>query len=131
MAVCLDTLIAAACQRVDHDPGRLLDVLHVVQSKVYCISDEAIDIIAKELDIPRVRIDGAVTFYAFLSKTPKGQITIRLSSDIIDKLHGADEVAKAFASKLGIRLERPPATANFRLSGPTALACVTRLPPHW
>jgi [NiFe] hydrogenase diaphorase moiety large subunit len=128
MAVCLDTLITTACQRVDHDPGRLLDVLHVVQSQAYCISDEAIDIIAEELGIPRVRVEGAVTFYAFFSKAPKGQIAIRLSSDIIDKLHGADEVAEALESKLGIRFGETTDDGKFSLDWTSCIGMCDQAP---
>ena len=79
------------------------------------MDDPAIDIIAAEMGIPRVRVDGAVTFYAFFTKEPIGQITIRLSSDIIDQMHGAEEVAEALADELGIDFGQTTADGVFSL----------------
>jgi [NiFe] hydrogenase diaphorase moiety large subunit len=142
MTVCLETMISDVCQQVGHDPSRLIDVLRAVQAKFQHISDEAIDQIARELKIPRVRVEGAVTFYAFFSKTPKGKIAIRLASDIISKLQGADEVAAALADELGIDFGKTSADGKFSLDwtscigmndqAPAALVnevVVTRLTP--
>ncbi len=104
-----------ACQDVNLDPTRLLDVLHIVQKECRCVDDSAIDAIAAEMGIPRVRVDGAVTFYTFFTKEPVGQITIRLSSDIIDRLQGAQEVADALTDELGIDFGQITADGLFSL----------------
>jgi [NiFe] hydrogenase diaphorase moiety large subunit len=104
-----------ACQDINLDPTRLLDVLHTVQKECRCVDNTAIDIIAIELGIPRVRVDGAVTFYAFFTKEPIGQIAIRLSSDIIDKMQGAQDVAEALSDELGIEFGQTTADGAFSL----------------
>jgi [NiFe] hydrogenase diaphorase moiety large subunit len=97
-----DTTVKQACKDVGGDPTRLIDVLHAVQTACRCVDDGAIDLIAAELGIPRVQVDGAVTFYAFFSKQPKGKIAIRLCNDIIDKMRGVDAVAESLSAELGI-----------------------------
>lgn len=85
------------------DRHRLLDILLRVQARSGCISDEAIDIIARELRMPRVDVDGVVTFYAFLSKEPLGRHVIRVTDCVAAKIRGADHVVRTFEQELGIR----------------------------
>jgi [NiFe] hydrogenase diaphorase moiety large subunit len=92
----------SACKEFGNDPVRMMDILIAVQKQIGCVSDAAIDAIAKALSVPRVDVESTVTFYAFLSKEPKGKVVIRLCNDIIDRMAGADVVAEAFKKELGI-----------------------------
>ena len=109
------TIVKQACAEVDRDPTRLIDVLHTVQRECLCVDDEAIDAIAVELGIPRVQVDGAVTFYAFFSKQPKGQVAIRLCNDVVDRMFGVDAVAEALTEELGIEFGQTTADGAFSL----------------
>jgi [NiFe] hydrogenase diaphorase moiety large subunit len=62
------------------------------------------DEIARELRIPRVDVESLVSFYAFLSKEPGGGVVIRLSDDVVDRIFGYEEVARAFQGALGIAM---------------------------
>ena len=90
------------CSKVGDDPARLMEILRAVQGKFCHVSSEAIDAIAEAIEVPRVEVESTVSFYAFFTTEPTGEITIRLSSDIIDKMKGADAVAEALADELGI-----------------------------
>ena len=68
------------------------------------MSNEAVVLIAKELSIHRVEVEGTVSFYSFLSQRPKGKVVIRLCNDIIDQMAGADRVEQAFCEELGIKV---------------------------
>ncbi len=94
--------IQSICTDFGKDPNRLMDVVRTVQEKFGCVSEESIDEIAGVLSIPRVEIEGLVTFYSFLSTEQKGNIVIRLCNDIIDRMYGADVIADAFSRELGI-----------------------------
>ncbi|NLH48044.1 MAG: NADH:ubiquinone oxidoreductase [Myxococcales bacterium] len=102
MSESLASTINKICGGVGKDQSRLMDIVEAVQAKNGYISSEAIDLIAKELGIPRVEVASLVSFYAFFSDTPKGKIVIRLCNDIIDKYQGVDQVAEAFKQELGI-----------------------------
>lgn len=102
MARDLSTAVKNICTECDHDRTRLMDIVRSVQEEFCCVSDEAIDMIASRLSIPRVEIESLVSFYAFLSKEPKGRVVIRLCDDIIDKMSGYDIVAKTLQDELGI-----------------------------
>ncbi len=94
--------IQGICTKFDKDPTRLMDIVRAVQEEFGCISDEAIDAIAETISIPRVEVEGLVTFYSFLSKEPKGKIVIRLCNDIIDRMFDVDTIAEAFTRELEI-----------------------------
>jgi len=51
-----------------------------------------------------VEIESVVSFYAFLSDQPNGNVVIRICDDIIDRMHGSETVARAFESELGIQM---------------------------
>jgi len=97
-----EAAIKDICASQGKEKGRMMDIVRAVQEHFGCVSDEAIDIISKEISIPRVEVESTVSFYSFLSKSPKGKIVIRLCNDIIDRMHGYDLVAEAFKKELGI-----------------------------
>ncbi|MEI6126124.1 MAG: NAD(P)H-dependent oxidoreductase subunit E [Pseudomonadota bacterium] len=90
------------CTAVENARVRMMDIVRAVQEKYGCVSDDAIEIIARNISIPRVEVESMVSFYAFLSKEQKGTVAIRLCNDIIDRIYGCDVVARAFTEELGI-----------------------------
>ncbi len=91
------------CQAHGRDRGRLMDIVRAVQEKFLCVSGPALELIAQEVGVQRVEVESLVSFYAYLSKRPRGEIVIRLCNDVIDQMAGAQEVARAFEAELGIR----------------------------
>jgi [NiFe] hydrogenase diaphorase moiety large subunit len=98
----LKTLVRQACSDAGNDRARMMDIVRAVQAKMGCVSSEAMDLIAAETGTHRVEVEGVVSFYAFLSARPKGNVVIRLCNDIIDRMNGGDDVAAAIAAELGI-----------------------------
>ena len=110
-----DETVAAVCKASGGERTRLLDILREVQARLGCVDEAAIDQIASHLSIPRVEVEGVVTFYSFLSKTPKGKVTIRLCNDVIDELKGAGEIAESLERELGIRFGETTPDGRFSL----------------
>ena len=98
----LQSAVKDICQANGNDRARMMDIVRGVQSRFGCVNDEAIDLIAKTVSAPRVDVESVVTFYAFLSKTPKGKVTIRLCNDVIDEMAGSERIAHVLAEELGI-----------------------------
>ncbi len=95
-------VIEGICRECGDDRTRIMDIVLAVQKKFGCVSAEATDIIAQVLSTHRVEVESVVSFYAFLSEKPKGQVVIRLCDDIIDRMHGSDRVGQALREELGI-----------------------------
>jgi [NiFe] hydrogenase diaphorase moiety large subunit len=96
--------IREICRTHGSDPTRLMDIVRAVQGKYGCVSSQALDLIAQAVRIPRVEVESLVSFYAYLSVKPKGNVVIRLCNDVIDEMFGAEKVAQAFTEELGIRV---------------------------
>jgi [NiFe] hydrogenase diaphorase moiety large subunit len=95
-------IVKDLCESFQNDRTRLVDICRAVQQKFGGVSGDALDQIAMSVGIPRVEVESVVTFYAFLSKAPKGKVVIRVSNDVVDDMLGGQEVARAFSEELGI-----------------------------
>ncbi len=107
--------VQRACQRVGHDRTRLMDILWQVQREQRCVNREAMKLIARELGTYQVVVEGLITFYAFFTEQPQGEIVIRLCDDIVDQHAGLDSVAEAFSEELGIAVGETSADGRFTL----------------
>jgi [NiFe] hydrogenase diaphorase moiety large subunit len=104
MSTSVDDVVNDACRAVENDPTRLLDVAREVQARLGCVSPAAVDAIRQRLSVPRLTVQSLVSFYSFLSETPKGRVVIRLCDDVVDRLSGYEGVARAFSAALGVGL---------------------------
>ncbi|MBM4061999.1 MAG: NADH:ubiquinone oxidoreductase [Planctomycetes bacterium] len=102
MAASHPPTVPQICATFGNDPTRLVDIARQVQETYGHVGPASIDAIGRALRIPRVEVESLVTFYSFLSKQPKGRVVIRLCNDIIDRMHGFDQVLAAFTAELGI-----------------------------
>lgn len=82
---------------------QLLAMLRDVQRTYRHIPDEAITALAEEVDLPRVHVEGTATFYHFLSREHRGDVTIYLNTSAASEMSGCADVAAAFEREVGIR----------------------------
>lgn len=106
---------AACCARYGDDPLRLLDILRDIQEALRWIPEAAIRIAARRTGLSSIAVEGVASFYAFLSLSPKGRVTIRLCDDIVDRFAGLAEVTAAFERALGIKVGETAADGAFSL----------------
>jgi len=100
----LEQAVGEICQAHGNDRGRLMDIVRAVQERFGCVCDKAMDRIARQVRAHRVEVEGVVSFYAFLSKQPKGKVVLRVSHCVPAVMNGAERVAEAFADELGIEV---------------------------
>lgn len=115
MSEITEAAIKEICASCGDDRSRLMDVVIAVQKHTGCVCDNAIDIIAGLLGCHRVEVEGVVSFYAFLSKSQRADVVIRLCNDVVDKLNGVDAVAKVFEEELGIKFGQTTADGRITL----------------
>ncbi len=102
MSASLRASVQEICQACGNDRTRVMDIVREVQSRFGCVTGEAMDLIAKTVSAHRVEVEGVVSFYAFLSNQPKGEVVIRLCNDVIDEMAGSERIVRAFREALGI-----------------------------
>ncbi|MCB1904709.1 MAG: NAD(P)H-dependent oxidoreductase subunit E, partial [Gammaproteobacteria bacterium] len=111
----MESRIVSICRRYADDRTRLMDILLEVQRELRGIEPAAMELIARQLGITRVEVEGVVSFYAFFSRRTKGEIIIRVCDDIIDRHAGGGEIAKVFMEELGLAIGTTSADGRFSL----------------
>jgi len=115
MSKSLKENIEKICGKFDNDRTRMMDIVLAVQEELDHVPGEAMDLIAKQVSTARVEVESVVSFYAFLSSTPKGKVVIRLCNDIIDRMAGSARSAQAFFEDLGISFGETTADGKISL----------------
>ncbi|VAX35255.1 NAD-reducing [NiFe] hydrogenase HoxFUYH(E), subunit alpha (HoxF) [hydrothermal vent metagenome] len=115
MSDSLQKIVKEICAKVKNDRTRLIDIISEVQSKYHHVSSEAMGYIANELKIQKVEVKSVVSFYAFFSQEPKGEIIIRVCNDVVDMMLGADRIAQVLKDDLGIDFGETTADGKFSL----------------
>ena len=103
MSESLEAKVKEICQACGSDRARMMDIVRETQQAFGCVSSEAMDLIAREVDAHRVEVESVVSFYAFLTVKPTGKVVIRLCDDVIDEMAGSERVAEALQEALGIQ----------------------------
>jgi [NiFe] hydrogenase diaphorase moiety large subunit len=120
--------VTGICESYSNDPVRLLDILLGVEAEHGHIGGEAVDLIAEMLEVPRVQVEGVVSFYAFLHSEPRGKVVIRLCNAVIDRLRGADRVAEALEDELGVRFGETTTDGRFSLERASCIGMTDQSP---
>jgi NADH:ubiquinone oxidoreductase subunit E len=95
--------IAALCTRYPSKKPVVLAALHIAQKQFGHLSDDALRLVAKTLDLPYAHVYGVATFYTMFRREPGGAQTIRMCTNISCMLRGGYEVLEAFERKLGLK----------------------------
>ena len=65
-------------QALKHKPGALLPILHGIQEKLGYVPEDAVPIIASEMNLTRAEVHGVVTFYHDFRSHPPGRHIVRI-----------------------------------------------------
>src|SRR5512142_691602 len=97
--------IAALCERYQVSGSKkpvVLAALHLAQKEFGFLSDDALKLVARELDLPYAHVYGVATFYTMFRREQGGKTTIRVCTNISCMLRGGYDVLAAFERKLGL-----------------------------
>lgn len=97
------------------DRSSLLPVLQGLQRNHKYISDFAQQEVARVLDIHPVEVYSVISFYSFLSESPKGKNIVRLCQTIACDMAGKKAVASAIERELGIKFGETTKDKKFTL----------------
>ena len=100
----MKTFLETVLAKVDYQPVRLLSILRDVQSHYQHIPNEAIELLAEALHIPRTQIIAVVEFYSFLHLTPQGRYDILISDSITDHMLDKENLLNYFSSALKVKV---------------------------
>ncbi len=108
-------IIEKICTSYSNDRYRMMDILLETQNQLRCVDIPSMEIIARKLNCTRIEVEGVVSFYAFFSDKPKGQISIYFSDDIIDRQAGLKNVVRVFMEELDVGIKETSSDGRFSL----------------
>jgi NADH-quinone oxidoreductase E subunit len=123
------TKIRALCDRYPASATKqpvVLAALHLAQKEFGHLSDDALRLVAKTLDLPYAHVFGVATFYTMFRREPGGKNTIRMCTNISCMLRGGYEVLAAFEQKLG--LKKGQSNSDFTLVEEECIAACANAP---
>jgi formate dehydrogenase subunit gamma len=96
------TRTIAIIDQFKHLEGPLLPILHGIQDEFGHVPQEALPVIAKELNLSRAEVHGVVTFYHDYRDHPAGRHVLRLCRAEACQSMGGDALAERVKALLGI-----------------------------
>ena len=94
----------------------LLDLAQRQNSETNCVTDAAMDSIAKMLEISRLRLEEIASFYTMIHRKPIGKYHVQCCTTTPCMLRGSDSLVAAAEQKLGIRIGESTSDGLFTLS---------------
>ncbi len=89
--------------RYPDDEALLLPALHLAQQHWDgWLPDEAIEAVARELELPPARVYGVVTFYDLFHQRPIGRHRVRICTNLSCTLRGAEEIVESVKQELDV-----------------------------
>jgi NADH-quinone oxidoreductase E subunit len=95
--------IQALCDRYPTRQPVVLAALHLAQKEHGHLSDEALALVARTLDLPLAHVHGVATFYTMFRREPAGKNVLRVCTNISCMLRGGYDVLAAFEKNLKIK----------------------------
>ncbi len=108
--------------RYPEKKSAVLPVLYMAQKEFGYLSQEAIEYVAKLMDIPAARLYGIVTFYTMLNMNPVGRHHLQVCRTLPCALLGSERIINYLKKKLGINLGETTPDGRFTLSEVECLA---------
>ncbi len=108
--------------------GVLIPLLQDIQKEYGYIPHEAVELIAKELNIFPVDIYGVLTFYTQFYLTPRGKHTIRVCQGTACHVMGGKEILDYLSEKLKIKEGQTTKDNMFSLERVACLGCCGMAP---
>ncbi|HET7833292.1 MAG TPA: NAD(P)H-dependent oxidoreductase subunit E [Gallionella sp.] len=125
MLTTLNTIFARHQQK----PGALLPILHDLQEALGYVPDEAVPLIARELNLSRAEVHGVISYYHDFRRTPPRGHVVRVCCAEACQANGSEALAAHAAERLqagDITLE-PVYCLGLCASGPAVQIDETKL----
>ena len=113
--------IAELAEKYEHKRDGMMPILEAIQEKYRCVSDFAMQEVARQLGVFPTEVYGVASFYSFLSTEPRGKFAIRLCRTLSCDFAGKKEVARQLENELGIVFGETTPDGRFSLDWASCL----------
>ena len=120
--------IAEVRTRYPNSQAACLPVLHIAQREFGYLPDEAVDLVARTLELEPAHVWGVVTFYTMFHRKPVGENVLLVCTNVSCMLRGGTRILDRVATQLGIRPGETTADGKFTLIEEECLAACADAP---
>jgi NADH-quinone oxidoreductase E subunit len=106
----------------------LLPVLHVAQDEFGYLPDEALDLVAKTLELPPSHVYGVITFYTMFHRARTGTNHLMVCTNVSCQLKGGYDILNHIEKKLNIKTGETTPDGAFTLIEEECLAACANAP---
>ncbi len=106
-----------------HHKGMLVHALQDVQRVLGYLPEDALRIVAEELDFPFAQVYGVASFYTQFYFSPRGKNILQVCVGTACHIRGAPAILGRFEQELGIKAEETTADFEFTLGAVSCVGC--------
>lgn len=121
-------LIERIRARYPTNQAALLPVLHIAQEEFGYLPDEALELVAKTLDLPPSHVFGVITFYTMFHRARTGANHLMVCTNVSCMLKGGDKILKHIEGRLGIKAGETTPDGAFSIIEEECLAACANAP---
>jgi NADH-quinone oxidoreductase subunit E len=111
----IETLVKNLVEKHGKSRNSLMPVLQGIVKEENFLTEEAMVIVAKELDVSAADVYGTASFYTFLDTVPRGKNIIRICKTISCHMKGKDEIIESLENSLKIKVGETTHDKKFTL----------------
>jgi [NiFe] hydrogenase diaphorase moiety large subunit len=111
----MKNIITEIVGKYGKDKSRLMDILWDTQQALGYLPDEALELLAGQLDISAADVEQTASFYYFFARKPRGKYTIYLNNSVTAVMSGYKEIAQAFVRETGCKVGKASTDGLFGL----------------
>ncbi len=106
----------------------LLPVLHLAQDEFGHLPDDAIELVARTLDLAPAHVFGVITFYTMFHREKPGRNELMVCTNISCMLRGGYDILKHIEGRLGIKAGETTSDGAFSIVEEECLAACANAP---
>jgi NADH-quinone oxidoreductase E subunit len=106
----------------------LLPVLHVAQDQFGYLPDEALDLVARTLELPPAHVFGVITFYTMFHREKHARNELMVCTNVSCMLRGAYDILHHIEKRLGVKPGETTPDGAFTLVEEECLAACANAP---
>lgn len=114
--------------RYPNTQAALIPVLHIAQDEFGHLSDEAIELVAKILDLAPSHVFGVVTFYTMFHREPHGAKELLVCTNVSCMLRGGYDILHHIEKRLGVKAGETTPDGVFTVVEEECLAACANAP---
>ena len=108
-------VVLEVTERLKEVPGALLPVLHGIQDALGFVPEDAVPLIARELNLSRADVHGVISFYHYFRQKPAGKHVIQLCRAESCQAMGAVTLERHVKQRLGVDFHETTADGHYTL----------------